>query len=65
MTQVETWLRIAIRERRVSATFEGDYPRYAWARVGDQVYEARLSNSGLGQYKGYPILHEEAPGWLT
>jgi hypothetical protein len=53
-----------VRERRVSARFEGDYPCYAWARVGDQVYEARLTNSGLGQYKGYPIRPDEAPRWL-
>jgi hypothetical protein len=58
------WLRDAVRECCLSATMEGDYPRYAWKRVEGQVYEARLSNSGLGQYKGYPIQEFEAPGWL-
>lgn len=62
---VEDWLRSAIRAGDVSASFDGDFPRYAWARVGDQVYEARLSNPGLGAYKGYPIQQYEAPGWLS
>lgn len=59
------WLRSAVRDRRVSAAFEGDFPRYVWARVDDDVYEARLTNSDQGQYKGYPILPNEAPGWLS
>lgn len=62
--EVEQWLRSAVRDCRVSAAFEGDFPRYAWARVEGHVYEARLSNSGLGEYKGYPIHDYEAPGWL-
>lgn len=43
----------------------GNFPRYAWKQVGDRVFEARLSNAGLGQYKGYPLEPHEAPGWLT
>jgi hypothetical protein len=62
--EVTEWLREAVREGAVSAALEGEFPRYAWRRVGNQVYEARLSNSGLGQYKGYPIEEYEAPGWL-
>jgi hypothetical protein len=62
--EVAGWLREAVNEGSVSAALEGDFPRYAWKRVGDQVYEARLCNSGLGQYKGYPIKSNEAPGWL-
>jgi hypothetical protein len=62
--EICTWLRSAIRDGAVSAALEGDYPRYAWKRVGERVYEARLSNSGLGEYKGYPIEDYEAPGWL-
>lgn len=62
--QVEGWLKDAVREGSVSAILEGDFPRYAWKRVGSDVYEARLSNAGLGQYKGYPIEAHEAPGWL-
>jgi hypothetical protein len=62
--QVRDWLKDAIRSGDVSALADGDYPRYAWKRAENQVYEARLSNSGLGQYKGYPIEDHEAPGWL-
>jgi hypothetical protein len=62
--KVEEWLREAVRDGTVSAAFDGDFPRYAWKRIGAQVYEARLSNAGLGQYKGYPIEDHEAPGWL-
>lgn len=61
---VVRWLRDAARDGHLSAQVEGSFPRYAWRRVEGQVYEARLSNSGLGQYKGYPIQDEEAPGWL-
>jgi hypothetical protein len=62
---VVQWLRDAVRDCQVSAQLDGDFPRYAWRRVEGQVYEARLSNSGLGQYKGYPIQGDEAPGWLS
>jgi hypothetical protein len=62
--EVLEWLRTAFRECSVSADLEGDFPRYAWKRLGSSVYEARLSNAGLGQYKGYPIKDHEAPGWL-
>jgi len=62
--EVLEWLRAAVRDGSVSAVLDGDFPRYAWRRVGGQIYEARLSNSGLGEYKGYPIEDHEAPGWL-
>ena len=62
--EVLEWLKSAIREGSVSAALDGEFPRYAWRRVGGRVYEARLSNSGLGEYKGYPIEDFEAPGWL-
>jgi hypothetical protein len=55
----------AVRKGHTSAVLDGVYPRYAWTRVGNQVYEARLSNAGLGQHKGYPIKEHEAPGWLS
>jgi hypothetical protein len=62
--QAEGWLREAVSDGSVSALLDGDYPRYAWNRVEGRVYEARLSNAGLGQYKGYPIEDHEAPGWF-
>ena len=58
------WLKEAISQRDVSAEFDGDFPRYVWSRVGARVYEGRLTNAGLGSYKGYPIHDFEAPGWL-
>jgi hypothetical protein len=63
--KVFQWLRAAVRDGQLSAQTEGDFPRYAGRRIEGQVYEARLSNSGLGQYKGYPIDDGEAPGWLS
>jgi hypothetical protein len=62
---VLAWLRAAFSAGDVSASLDGTFPRYAWARVEGQVYEARLSNSGLGSYKGYPIADHEAPRWLS
>ncbi len=62
--EVEAWLKEAVQDGHVSAVLDGDFPRYAWKKVGTQVYEARLSNAGLGRYKGYPIAAHEAPGWL-
>lgn len=62
--EVESWLKEAVRDGAVSALLDSDFPRYVWKRVEGKVYEARLSNAGLGQYKGYPIEDYEAPGWL-
>ncbi len=61
---VRSWLRTAVEAGDVSAALGGDFPQYVWARVDGRVYEARLSNSGQGQYKGYPITDSEAPRWL-
>lgn len=55
----------AIELGNVGAPFEGSgFPRYVWCRQGDSVYEARLVNQELGQYKGYPLKAEEWPGEL-
>jgi hypothetical protein len=62
---VENWLKEAVRDGTISAVFDSDFPRYVWKRVEGRVYEARLSNAGLGQYKGYPIEDHEAPSWLS
>ena len=55
-------LRKAIRRGQVGAPWEGSFPRYAWARIDHDCYEARLVNSGNGQYKGYPLHPSECPG---
>jgi len=62
--ELTRWLRQAIEVGDVGAPFEGGYPRYVWSRQGDIVYEARLVNQGLGQYKGYPLQPDEWPGDL-
>lgn len=48
-------LREAITVGRVSLIWEHGYPRYVWHLEGDVLYEARLTNSGNGEYHGYPL----------
>lgn len=59
--QAEAALREAIRTRVVSEQFEGQFPRYAWARLGDRPYMARLINREAGHYKAWPIEEHELP----
>lgn len=59
---VTRWLRRAIRRGDVGGIWEGGFPRYAWHKdEHGNVYEARLTNSGKGEYKGYPLSRGEAP----
>lgn len=51
-------LREAILIGRVSIIWENGYPRYAWHPHGDVLYEARLTNSGNGEYHAYPLEDE-------
>lgn len=48
-------LRTAIREGLVSPVWEHGYPRHVWHLEGDVLYEARLTNSGNGEYHAYPL----------
>jgi hypothetical protein len=59
--ELTRWLRAAIGAGRIGEPWEGDFPRYAWHRLGDVCYEARLVNQELGQYKGYPLDPSEQP----
>jgi hypothetical protein len=61
LDEINEWLMAAIRIGCVGAPWEEDFPRYAWYKDGDVVYEARLVNKGLGQYKGYAIQRDEWP----
>ena len=61
LRQIQEWLRRAFKVHCVGSPWEGDFPRYAWSKVGDVVYEARLVNRGLGQYKGWQLEPEEWP----
>lgn len=51
-------LRAAIRERRVSRHWCGDFPRHVWHQEGDVWYEACTNVGTAGTYHAYPI--EEA-----
>jgi hypothetical protein len=64
--QVLSWLREAIAAGDVGGLWEGNpYPQLAWRRVGDTVFEARVSNAEQGWYHGYPIDPTEWPKWLA
>lgn len=64
--QILGWLREAIAAGDVGGLW-GDqpYPQLAWKRVGDSVYEARVSNAEQGWYHGYPLDRTEWPQWLA
>ena len=62
--ELTEWLRVAIRAGQVSADWAGDFPRYVWALVDGDAYEARLVNEGQGSYKAYKLEAKERPEWL-
>jgi hypothetical protein len=61
LPQLNRWLSSALTRGAVRAPWEGDFPRYVWFKEGNVVYEARLVNSGTGEYKGYALEHDEWP----
>jgi hypothetical protein len=61
---ITKWLKTAIRRGAIGGIWEGDFPRYVWHKEGDLVYEARLVNRELGEYKGYPLNKTEWPEGL-
>lgn len=65
VAELTTWLRASISDGHVGTPWEGDFPRYAWHKRGNVVYEARLVNQELGQYKGYPLEPGEEPEGLS
>jgi hypothetical protein len=48
-------LREGLRAGRVSAAWEGGFPKHVWHLDGETLYEARLSNRELGEYHAYPL----------
>ncbi len=60
---ITAWLVDAILRGNVSAAFDGDFPRYVWARADGEGgwYEARLTNQDLGAYRGYPLDADQRP----
>lgn len=59
------WLRAAIEAGANGAPWEGDFPRYVWYKRETTLYEGRLVNRELGQYKGYPLESNEWPEGMT
>jgi hypothetical protein len=63
--EISGWLREAITAGDVGGPWTGHlFPQLVWRRVGDVVFEARLSNNELGWYHGYPNDRTEWPTWL-
>jgi hypothetical protein len=48
-------LRRAIQDGHVSASWIDGFPRLVWILIDGVLYEARLSNSVLGEYHAYPL----------
>ncbi len=62
--RITGWLRAAIRQGYTGEFWEGHsppFPRYVWHRREGTVFEGRLVNRELGQYKGYPLERSEWP----
>jgi hypothetical protein len=59
--ELTLWLRNAITRGNAGGFMEGPFPRYVWYRDGDRLFEGRLTNRVLGEYKGYPISPDEGP----
>lgn len=58
---IQRWLRRAVEVQCFGGPWESGFPRYLWCKVGDVVYEARLVNRVLGQYKGWQLEPDEWP----
>ena len=58
------WLQAAITSGHIAGPVESGLPRYVWHREETCVFQGRLTNSGLGQYKGWPVEESELPDWL-
>jgi len=61
---INVWLRNGIELQCFGYPWEGDFPRYVWSKVEEKVYEARLVNRQLGQYKGWELSVEEWPSGI-
>jgi hypothetical protein len=63
--KVTGWLKEAIRKGSVSNWWEGNFPRYVWYKSENTVFEARLINKVNGEYKGWPLNHNEWPDQIV
>ncbi len=62
--RAQGWLRRAIAAGRVRGPHENGWPRDAYHREGDTIFEARLTNREKGEYKGYPIEPDQLPAGI-
>jgi hypothetical protein len=62
---IRRWLQDGIRHQSFGPPWEDGFPRYVWCKIDDTVYEARLVNRGLGQYKGWQLNHDEWPDGIN
>lgn len=54
--KAQSWLRESIRKGNIQWTVAKEkHPRYVWGIFEGQLYLARLTNDGKGEYKGYPV----------
>lgn len=53
--EMTRWLKEAIRSSKISGPWENGFPRYVWVKKDNKVFVARLTNQGLGHYKGWPV----------
>ncbi|MDQ2731097.1 MAG: hypothetical protein M3Y56_05515 [Armatimonadota bacterium] len=61
LPELNAWLRTAMQRGAIGPPWEGDFPRYAWYKDGDIVYEARVVNQEKGEYKGWILSPDEWP----
>jgi hypothetical protein len=61
LPEIQAWLERAFRIGCLGGPWEGNFPRYAWCKIGNTVYEARLVNRALGEYKGWQLEIDEWP----
>lgn len=66
LDDAQLWLREALAAGDVGGPWDDQpFPQYAWRRIGDRVFEARLTNPEQGWYKAYPLERAEWPPWLA
>lgn len=57
---INDWLREAVRRGWIGAPMENGFPRYIWYKnESGSFYEARLVNSGSGEYKAWALHPDE------
>lgn len=61
LVEIQRWLSHAVEVQCFGPPWEDGFPRYVWCLVDGVVYEARLVNRGLGQYKGWQLDSTEWP----